>query len=211
MTTQRLDIMPHQARSLRIHGSRHPLRGIAFDLDSTLTRPYLDFTRLRQQLNLPEGDILQWLDGLPPQQRRQASHIIEAFEQDGVENVTWNEGAQETVAAVQAMGLRTAIVTRNSRSSLLAVCSRLEITVDHLVAREDATPKPHPACLHYTAAKLTVPVEQLLMVGDYRHDTDAGKAAGAMTALLTNGRAPTWTVTADLVIERLPELLTHIE
>jgi phosphoglycolate phosphatase-like HAD superfamily hydrolase len=49
------------------------------------------------------------------------------------------------------------------------------------------------------------------MVGDYRHDTDAGQAAGAMTALLTNGKTPTWIVTADLIIERLPELLTHIE
>lgn len=200
-----------QPRSLRIQGSRRPLRGIAFDLDSTLTRPYLDFTRLRQQLNLPEGDILQWLEGLPLHQRHQAIQVIEAFEQDGVENVTWNDGAQETVAAVQALGLRTAIVTRNSRSSLLAVCTRLEIAVDYLVAREDALPKPHPACLHYTAERLAVPVGQLLMVGDYRHDTDAGQAAGAMTALLTNGKTPTWVVTADLVIERLPELLAHIE
>ena len=53
--------------------------------------------------------------------------------------------------------------------------------------------------------------KNVLMVGDYRHDTDAGKAAGAMTVLLTNGRVPMWTVTADLVIERLPQLLAHIE
>ena len=198
-------------RALRLRGERRPLRAIAFDLDSTLTRPYLDFTRLRKQLNLPEGDILQWLDGLSPHQRNEAAQIIEAFEQDGVENVTWNEGAQETVTAVRNMGLPMAIVTRNSRASLLAVCKRLDIAVDQLVAREDAPPKPHPACLHYTAERLTVPIDQLLMVGDYRHDTDAGKAAGAMTVLLTNGKAPTWNVTADLVIERLFELLTHIE
>jgi len=198
-------------RSLRLQGTHRPLRAVAFDLDSTLTRPYLDFTRLRKQLNLPEGDILRWLDGLPAHERTQAAQIIEAFEQDGVENVAWNEDAQETVAAVRALGLPTAIVTRNSRTSLLAICRQLDIVVDHLVAREDAPPKPHPACLHYTAAQLSVPIEHLLMVGDYRHDTDAGKAAGAMTVLLTNGKTPTWTVTADLVIERLSELLAHIE
>jgi HAD superfamily hydrolase (TIGR01509 family) len=198
-------------RTLRLQGERRPLRAIAFDLDSTLTRPYLDFTRLRKQLNLPEGDILQWLESLPLRQRDEAARTIAAFEQDGVEKVQWNEGAQETIAAVQALGLRTAIVTRNSRTSLLAVCARLAITVDHLVAREDALPKPHPACLHFTAENLVVPIAQLLMVGDYRHDTDAGQAAGAMTALLTNGKTPTWTVTADLIIERLPELLNHIE
>ena len=122
-------------RTIRLNSSTHPLGAIAFDLDSTLTRPYLDFTRLRRQLNLSEGDILQWLATLPSQERQEASRVVEAFEQDGVENVEWNDGAQDTLAAIQAMGLPTAIVTRNSRASLLAVCQRLEITVDVLVAR----------------------------------------------------------------------------
>lgn len=197
-------------RKIQLHGSTYPLRAIAFDLDSTLTRPYLDFTRLRQQLKLPEGDILQWLATLSPQTHQQALHIIDTFEQDGVKNVEWNDGAQETLATVRAIGLPTAIVTRNSRASLLAVCQRLDITVDALVAREDAPPKPDPVCLHHTARQLNVPIEHLVMVGDYRHDTDAGRAAGARTVLLTNGRTPSWEVEADLVIQRLSELLTYI-
>ena len=196
---------------LRLHGSRHPLRAVAFDLDSTLTQPYLDFTRLRQQLELPEGDILQWLATLPSARRVEAAQIIEDFEQDGVENVAWNDSAQETVEAVRALGLPMAIVTRNSRASLLAVCQRLNIIVDQLVARDDAPPKPNPACLHYTAEKLAVPIAHVLMVGDYRHDMDAGRAAGTLTALLTNGKTPTWPVAADLIIERLSDLLAHIE
>jgi HAD superfamily hydrolase (TIGR01549 family) len=194
-----------------LNGHARPLRAIAFDLDSTLTRPYLDFRRLRQQLNLPEGDILSWLAALPPAERVLASQLIEAFEQDGVEKASWNEGAQEVLKAVQAMDLPLAIVTRNSRTSLAAVCQRLGIDVALLVAREDAPPKPDPACLHYTAKQLAVPIEQLLMVGDYRHDMDAGRAAGAMTVLLTNGRPPSWPVEADLIIEQLLDLLAYIE
>jgi HAD superfamily hydrolase (TIGR01509 family) len=197
-------------RKIQLHGSIYPLHAIAFDLDSTLTRPYLDFTGLRRQLNLPEGDILKWMATLPLEERRQALHLIDTFEQDGVENVEWNDGAQETLVTVQAMGLLTAIVTRNSRASLLAVCQRLNITVDVLVAREDAPPKPDPACLHHTARQLEVQIDHLVMVGDYRHDTDAGRAAGARTVLLTNGRTPSWEVEADLVIQRLSELLRYI-
>jgi len=196
--------------TIHLNGSIRPLHAIAFDLDSTLTRPYLDFKKLRRQLNLPEGDILQWLEQLPLPEQRRAQAIIEAFEQDGVENVEWNDGAQETLQTVRNMGLPLAIVTRNSRSSLLAVCHRLQIEVDVLVAREDAPPKPNPACLHYTAERLSVPISDLLMIGDYRHDTDAARAAGAIPVLLTNGRAPTWPVNADLVIERLDELLTYL-
>jgi HAD superfamily hydrolase (TIGR01509 family) len=202
---------PIENVSIRLNGHARPLRAIAFDLDSTLTRPYLDFRRLRQQLNLPEGDILQWLATLPPAERTHASQIIAAFEQDGVENVAWNDGAPETLAAVRAMGLPLAIVTRNSRASLVAVCQRLDVAVDLLVAREDAPPKPNPACLHYTAERFGVPVEHLLIIGDYRHDMDAGRAAGAVTVLLTNGQPPSWPVEADLVIERLVELLTYLD
>src|SRR5918996_620253 len=118
---------------IRLNNRIRPIRAIAFDLDSTLTRPYLDFKRLRQQLNLPEGDILKWLAALPPLEQAQALQIIEAFEQDGVENVMWNDGAAETLEAVRTMGLPTAIVTRNSRASLTAVCHQLGITVDVLV------------------------------------------------------------------------------
>ena len=190
---------------------RRPVRAIAFDLDSTLTRPYLDFTRLRAQLDLPEGDILHWAASLPPRQRAEAFATIAAFEQDGVDHVAWNDGAQETLAALQTRGLPVAIITRNSRASLTAVCAHLDIRVDALIAREDATPKPDPACVRLASARLGVRVETLLMVGDFRHDTEAGRAAGAMTVLLTNGKTPTWRVEADLVIQRLPELLAYME
>jgi phosphoglycolate phosphatase-like HAD superfamily hydrolase len=49
------------------------------------------------------------------------------------------------------------------------------------------------------------------MIGDYRHDTDAARAAGAIPVLLTNGRTPTWPVDADLVIDRLDELLHYLD
>lgn len=196
---------------IRLPEQRRLLHAIAFDLDSTLTRPYLDFTRLRAQLGLPEGDILHWADSLPSRQRAEAFATIEAFEQDGVEHVAWNDGAQETLAALRAQGLPVAIITRNSGASLKAVCAHLDIRVDVLIAREDAAPKPDPACIRLASSRLGVRVETLLMVGDFRHDTEAGRAAGAMTVLLTNGRTPPWTVEADLVITRLPELLAHLE
>jgi len=205
------DVVTHFIRLSKPYTDRRPVRAIAFDLDSTLTRPYLDFTRLRAQLGLPEGDILHWADSLPPRQQAEAFATIEAFEQDGVDHVAWNDGAQETLAALQARGLPVAIITRNSRTSLTAVCAHLDIRVDVLIAREDATPKPDPACVRLASARLGVQVETLLMVGDFRHDTEAGRAAGAMTVLLTNGKTPTWTVEADLVIHRLPELLAYVE
>ena len=128
-----------------------------------------------------------------------------------MENAAWNDGARETLHAMQRRGLPVAIITRNSRASLAAVCARLGISVDALIAREDAPPKPDPACIRLAGTRLGVQPGRLLMVGDFRHDTEAGRAAGAMTVLLTNGRTPAWPVEADLVIARLPELLAHLD
>ena len=198
-------------RFIRIHNQSYPLRAVAFDLDSTLTKPYLDFRKLRAQLGLAEGDILAWLAGLPPDEKQQAHQVIEAFEQDGVDNVEWNDGAEHTLRAVQALGLPVAIITRNSRSSLRAVCRHLGIQVDLLVAREDALPKPDPASLHLVAGQFDVTPQTIVMLGDFRHDTEAGRAAGTWTVLLTNGREPYWPVEADIVITRIPELLDYFE
>ena len=197
-------------RAIKIQDKWYPLCAVVFDLDSTLTKPYLDFRKLRAELGLAEGDILSWLAGLPTAERQWAMQTIEAFEQDGVENVEWNEGARQTLSAVQDLSLPVAIITRNSRASLRAVCQRLDIHVDLLVAREDAPPKPDPASLRMVGEEFGIAPQTMVMVGDFRHDTEAGRAAGAWTVLLTNGRDPHWTVEADIVIERLPELLTYI-
>ncbi len=196
---------------IRIQNHPYPLAAVAFDLDSTLTKPYLDFAKLRTRLGLADEDILDWLGRLPPAERGRAQAVIEAFEQDGVEHVEWNDGAEHTLRTVQAMSLPVAIITRNSRTSLRAVCRQLGIRVDLLVTREDAPPKPDPAALRLVAQRFGIGPGRLVMVGDFRHDTQAGRAAGARTVLLTNGREPDWPVDADIVVERLPELLGYLD
>lgn len=210
MSTQH-SLTPRSGLAIRLHGKRRPVHAVAFDLDGTLTRPYLNFALLRQRLGIPDGDILTWLSTLSPTEHAYAQRHVEAFEHNGAEHAEWNEGAAETLQAVQAMEIPLAIITRNSRASLQAVCQRLQISNIIGITREDAPPKPDPACVHYAAERLEVAVESLLLVGDFRHDIEAGRAAGAITVLLTNGRMPEWPVTPDVVIERLPELLAYLE
>ncbi len=110
------------------------------------------------------------------------------------------------------MGPPVAIVTQNGRLCLRAVCHRLGmIPADLGVTREDVPPKPHPACLYSVAKSLKVPVECLLVVGGFRYDIEAGRAAGALTVLLTNGQKPSWTAEADLVVEHLLDLLSYLK
>jgi N-acetyl-D-muramate 6-phosphate phosphatase len=70
--------------------------------------------------------------------------------------------------------------------------------------------KPHPAPVRMAAAKLGVPAEQCLMIGDTRVDILAGRRAGAQTAGVLCGfgsRAELRQAGADAILERTPDIL----
>jgi len=58
-----------------------------------------------------------------------------------------------------------------------------------VMTRDDSLPKPHPDGVHKACARMRLTVAELMVVGDFRFDILAGKAAGARTVLLTNGRS----------------------
>jgi phosphoglycolate phosphatase-like HAD superfamily hydrolase len=61
--------------------------------------------------------------------------------------------------------------------------------------------------VHRAAELLGVAPGEMLVVGDYVFDIEAGRAAGASTALLTNGSAASpMAVAADFTIATLGEL-----
>ncbi len=56
------------------------------------------------------------------------------------------------------------------------------------MTRDDSLPKPHPDGVHKACERMGLSVSEVMVVGDFRFDVMAGKAAGACTVLLTNGR-----------------------
>jgi phosphoglycolate phosphatase-like HAD superfamily hydrolase len=57
-----------------------------------------------------------------------------------------------------------------------------------VITRDDSLPKPHPDGVHKACERMGLATSELMVVGDFRFDVMAGKAAGACTVLLTNGR-----------------------
>nr|HPQ29383.1 HAD hydrolase-like protein [Desulfobacteraceae bacterium] len=53
--------------------------------------------------------------------------------------------------------------------------------------RDSSLPKPDPDGIFRAAKFMRLLPQDLLVVGDFRFDIIAGKAAGSRTALLTNG------------------------
>ncbi len=162
---------------------------VILDLDGTITRPKLDFQKIKKEMGAAEDEqrtTLEFMDSLPPDRRRRAEQILAQHERDAAQYSQLRDGARELIVSLRQSGVRVAILTRNSRLSVETVLRKHSLSVDFVLTREDSPPKPSAEPVLRICRALGVPPAETLVVGDFRYDIMAGQAAGAKTALLTS-------------------------
>jgi hydrogenase expression/formation protein HypE len=171
------------------------IKGILFDFDGTLTRPgALDFPAIKRELNCPPDiPILEYLETVPAELKPELMKILESEEEKAAEDSLPNVGAEECLLTLREKGVLLGIITRNSLPSVRLALERFETVRLHdfstVITRDDSLPKPHPGGVHKACERMGLAASELMVVGDFRFDVIAGKAAGACTVLLTNGRS----------------------
>ena len=160
------------------------IRHWVFDMDGTLTVAVHDFAAIREALGIPpEHDILTHLAALPAEEAAAKHAWLLEHERDLAIASKPAEGAVELVRELAGRGCQLAILTRNARElahvTLEAIGLADCFAVEHILGRDEAAPKPSPDGLLKIAQAWDVSPASLVMVGDYRFDTDCGRAAGA--------------------------------
>lgn len=178
-------------------------KALLFDMDGTITRPLLDFPRIKAQMGIGDRPILEALAEMSPPQRQRAEAVLHRHEQEAAAGSTLNEGCDELVEFVKSRGILTALITRNSRRSVETVLALHGLGFDVLVTREDGRHKPHPEPLLRACEKLRVEPGEAWMVGDGQYDVEAGLAAGIRTVWISHGEtkpfsAEPWRSVRDL-------------
>ena len=102
-------------------------------------------------------------------------------------------------------------ITRNCRASVEVINQRIGRDLGVIVAREDAEPKPAPDGVLLAIEKLGVNNENTLMVGDFRFDIEAGKAAGCRTVFLRTPKFAGLEVDADFEVSSLLRIIDIVE
>lgn len=184
-------------------------RVVIFDMDGTLTRPNLDFDRMREEIGLEPGPVLEAVRAMLPEDRVVAEAILQRHEDEAAAVSELQPGAAEVVAAVRAAGLSPVLMTRNSRRSVDVVLRRHGLSFDMIRTREDGAIKPSPEPIFDICRRLDADARQSWSVGDFHYDILCGAAAGCTTVLLLTdeGARPDWAGQADHVIHDLRELL----
>ncbi len=179
-------------------------RALLFDMDGTLTRPMLDFPRIKAEMGIGSRPILEALAELSGTDRERAEGVLHRHEEEAAAASSLNEGCKALLAYLGELGIRTALITRNSRRSVETVLARHGLKFDALVAREDGPHKPDPEPLRRACAAMGLDSSDAWMVGDGQYDVEAGVAAGCRTLWVSHGRsrefaAEPWRVVRDLI------------
>ncbi|HTA21146.1 MAG TPA: HAD family hydrolase [Polyangia bacterium] len=191
---------------------RGPIKATIFDLDGTLTEPLLDFDAMRAEIGLPPGPILEQLAHADAATRARADEILRRHEREAIARATLADGCAELLACLASQRIPAAILTRNVREVVDIFVRTFGFTFAAVYTREDGPHKPAPDGVFALCAAMGAAPAHTLVVGDYKFDILAGRAAGCPTALVTTTHAPTaaelpdWGP-PDLVVASLRELL----
>lgn len=165
------------------------IRHWVFDMDGTLTISAHDFVAIRAELGIPlEDDILGHLAALPAEEAAAKHAWLLEHEREVALASRAATGAVTLVRTLAERGHRLGILTRNARE--LAHITLAAIGIDdcfapeYILGRDEAAFKPDPEGLLKLAAAWQVQPSNMVMVGDYRFDLAAGRAAGTQTVLV---------------------------
>ena len=120
------------------------IKAVIFDLDGTITEPFLDFEAIRREIGLsPEaGTLLEAMEKMLPDARRRAMDIIERHEEIAVRESRLNDGAEFMLNKLRNAGIKIGILTRNKRSNAIAISRKHAIEFDAIYDRDDGPVKP---------------------------------------------------------------------
>jgi len=169
------------------------IAAVLFDFDGTITTPgHLDFPAIRNAVGCPPGtSILTYIEALDLEKRATAERILDEFEMKAAAEVLPAPGIAQVIAYLDSHGLQRGILTRNT---LRAVKRSLEnmpfLRLDDfscVITREDEIPvKPEPDGVLVAAKRFGVTPAEMLVVGDYLYDVEAGHRAGSYTVFVDN-------------------------
>jgi HAD superfamily hydrolase (TIGR01509 family) len=185
-----------------------PLKLAIFDLDGTLLVQALDFEAIRREVGLPPVvPLLETMLALDEAARVRAFAILDRHEADAATRSDLMPGAREILDWLRGGGVRTGVLTRNSRVSIDAARRRHGLAFDAVITREDHKPKPCPDGVHHLMALFGAGPGETVAVGDYRFDIEAGRSAGVRTIALISEPKP-WAAAATWTASTLADVQT---
>lgn len=144
--------------------------------------------------------------------------MLAHYQNNIAEHTVFFSGMADTLAAIEAQGLKWGVVTNKRERFTNPLMDALKLTerAACIVSGDTtANPKPHPEPMLLACKQADVDPQECVYIGDARHDITAGKNAqmktlAAVYGYINPGDAPeTWG--ADALIESPEQISTWID
>jgi HAD superfamily hydrolase (TIGR01549 family) len=194
------------------------LKGIIFDLDSTLIRASIDFVEMKiNMINLledyghPKGQLsptdqttvqimenayIEWEKQAKP--KKECDKLVEEIEQimnqgeiKAIDSLTEIMGACHAVKKLKQKNLKLAILTRSHHGYAVQALQKLEIYdyFDVILGRhETPEPKPYKGAIDHTVKLMKLTINEVAMIGDHQIDRDSATNSGCVFIGVATGR-----------------------
>jgi HAD superfamily hydrolase (TIGR01549 family) len=167
------------------------------DMDGTLFDSDLDWVGIRDRIGVPRDGrpILEQLKSAESSVRQRGLEILIEAEHRGAENGRLIPGAKELLEFFHLQGIRTALVTNNSRHSAEVLLARHPLAFDLILTRDEGAAKPDPEVFVRALVALGAAPDEAIAIGDAHIDVLAAHHAGVSHIILVG--ADDWAV--DLI------------
>ncbi len=182
-----------------------------FDMDGTLTVPMHDFVAMRKELGCPlDQDILTFIESQQKKKREKLHKKLEEIEYEIALKGKALPGCIDFLKTLKEHNCLLGVVTRNTiintEETLKSAGLSDFFEVNTIKTRECTNPKPEPDALHQLLNLWNGDAEDAVMVGDYKHDINAGEAAGMTTVFFDSHGLNEWESLADITVRSFEEL-----
>ena len=194
------------------------IKGIIFDLDSTLVQSRIDFPKMKKKIiklleenghpkdslspinqttvQIREAVEEEWEKQKKPENEREELRekitcYMDEGEMESVGNLSEIPGAKDTVTKLRKMGYQLAILTRGHHEYAIEALRKTGMldSFDLVLARgETPRPKPYKEALDFTVSKMGLQMDEVIFIGDHQIDRDSATNSGCSFIGVATGR-----------------------
>ncbi len=152
---------------------REAIRCIIFDLDGTLFDAPYDWAKIKQILEVPEGEgILSYIEKLPDKTKIEKMHMLKTIEEEATRKGKLKGGVQELLGELKRKGIKRVLLTNNLLRNVRYIARKYRIDFDMVITREMGMTKPGNAAILYILKEFGLNKDEVILVGDSIYDVE---------------------------------------
>jgi HAD superfamily hydrolase (TIGR01549 family) len=190
---------------------RMRLKGAIFDMDGTVFDVPYNWKKIKDELKTEGKPILVHIQGLSEPERSAKWKILERYEKEATQKAVLKDGMKEFLIYLQEQGLKTALVTNNSRNNVDFLLNKFALNFDFVLSRERGLWKPSGAPFFAVLAKLNLEKDECCVIGDTHFDIEAAREVKINKIYILNEDKEKFAANDVKVFSTVQELRKQIE